>query len=70
MTTHSKESRRKMYQEMAEEKLKKEKDRNPEKFAEKKESPMFNKEGEIRQCNEGRYRYSLQEFKDPEWTTF
>jgi protein TilB len=31
---------------------------------------MFNEKGEIRQCNEGRFKFQLKEFEDPEYTIF
>ncbi|KAL4479995.1 hypothetical protein ABPG74_020511 [Tetrahymena malaccensis] len=68
---YTKESRKQMYLEMAQEKEKKEREKNPEKFKEpKKESSMFRADGEIRQCNEGKYDFKLKEFDDPEWSQF
>ena len=51
-----------MYYQMAEEKEKKEREKNPEKYIEPKEPEMFKKDGEIRQCNEGRFTYRLREY--------
>lgn len=31
---------------------------------------MFNKQGEIRQCNEGKYGFHLREYDHPEYTYF
>jgi protein TilB len=31
---------------------------------------MYTKEGEIRQCNEGRFKFSLLEYDDPDYTFF
>lgn len=31
---------------------------------------MFRKSGEIRQCNEGKYKFKLREFDDPKLTFF
>lgn len=60
-----------MYLEMAEEKEKKEREKNPDKFKEpKKESSMFRPDGDIRQCNEGKYKFHLREWDDPDWTIF
>ena len=50
-----------MYQDQAEDKDRKEKAKNPEKFESPKESEMFLKNGDIRQCNEGRYAFRLIE---------
>jgi protein TilB len=59
-TGYTKEVRKEMYEKMYEDKIRKEKDRNPEKFVEEKLSPMFNEKGEIRQCNEGRFKFLLK----------
>lgn len=68
------ESRRQMYKEMQAEQEKHEaekKGNQAEKDAKKKQlSSMYNKEGEMRVCNEGRYDYSLKEWDDPEWSFF
>lgn len=55
---------------MAAEKEKKEREKNPEKFVEKKISPMFRPDGEIRQCNEGKYKFRLREWDDADFTFF
>jgi len=69
--SYTRENRRKMYLEMAQEKEAKEKKKNPEKFEEKKkESTMYYPNGEARQCNEGKYEYKLLEWDDPEYTFF
>ena len=31
---------------------------------------MFNEKGEIRQCNEGRFKFQLKEFDEPDYTIF
>ncbi len=31
---------------------------------------MFRKDGEIRQCNEGKFVYRMKEFDDPDYTLF
>lgn len=71
---YTKESRREMYKEMQVEEQKKEEERRgsqKEKGEKKKEpSSMYNKEGELRICNEGRYAYKLREWDDPEWSFF
>lgn len=65
---YSKESRRKMYLEMEEDRLKQEK----EKEEKKQESPwngeekpkvaeVYYKDGNLRQCNQGKYRWTLDE---------
>ena len=67
------ESRREMYKEMQAEQQKKEESRKgsqEDKDKPKKPSSMYNKEGELRQCNEGRYEYKLREWDDPEWSFF
>ena len=50
---YTRESRKKMYLKMAEEKETEDRKKNPEKYEPKKESQMFKPDGEIRQCNEG-----------------
>ena len=67
---YTKEYRRKMYKELEEEKISVDKRRNPDKYVEKVESSRFTKDGTIRQCNEGKYKYLLREWDDPEFTTF
>lgn len=67
------ESRRQMYMEMKAEQDKKEesrKDAQKDKDKPKAPSSMYNKDGEMRQCNEGRYEYKLREWDDPEWSFF
>lgn len=59
-----------MYQKLAEEKERKQRERNPEKFKVEKVSEMYLKNGQIRQCNEGKYRYSLKEYEDPDYSFF
>ena len=31
---------------------------------------MYTKDGEIRQCNQGKYKFSLLQFDDPDYTFF
>ncbi len=64
------ESRRKMYKEMQEEEQKRDESRQGKKPEPKAPSPMYNKDGELRQCNEGRYEYKLREWEDPDWSYF
>lgn len=59
-----------MYYEMAKDKERKEREQNPEKFKVEKEPEMFRKDGDIRQCNEGRFTYRLREHDDPDYTLF
>ena len=37
---------------------------------EEKLSPMYNKDGQIRQCNEGRFKYTLKQFDEADFTFF
>lgn len=46
---------------------KKEKDKLP---PPKKESSIYNRSGELRMCNEGKYKFRLQEYEDPVWSYF
>ena len=50
---YTKETRRKMYLDMANEKEQEDRRKHPEKYENKPESQMFKGDGEIRQCNEG-----------------
>lgn len=62
-----------MYKEMQAEDEKKEagrKNSQTDKEKPKTQSSMYNKDGEMRQCNEGRYDYKLREWDDPEWSFF
>lgn len=59
-----------MYLEMAADKEKKEREKNPEKYKEKKVTPIVRPDGEIRQCNEGKYRFKLREWDDADFTFF
>ena len=45
---------------MAEEKQKKEREKNPQKYKVEKQPEMFKKDGEIRQCNEGKFTYRMK----------
>eukprot|EP01017_Pseudomicrothorax_dubius_P016555 TRINITY_DN1877_c0_g3_i8.p1 TRINITY_DN1877_c0_g3~~TRINITY_DN1877_c0_g3_i8.p1 ORF type:complete len:280 (+),score=62.91 TRINITY_DN1877_c0_g3_i8:57-842(+) len=67
---YTRENRRKMYLEMGKEREEKERRENPKKFEENEPSPMFLANGEIRQCNEGKYDFLLNEWDDPEMTVF
>lgn len=58
-----------MYEEMREDEEKEKKDKG-EKKPVKKESSMYTKDGKMRQCNEGRYKFKIDEFDDPEWSFF
>lgn len=69
-TPYTKEVRREMYEQMYSEKEKKEREKNPEKYKQEPLSEMYTKEGEIRQCNEGRFRYRLKEYEDPDYSFF
>lgn len=53
MEEYTKESRKKMYLEMAKEKEEEDRRKNPEKYEKKIDTPMYKNDGEIRQCNEG-----------------
>lgn len=64
------DARHKMYKEMQEEEQKKQDARKEKKQEPKAPSSMYNKEGELRQCNEGRYEYKLREWEDPELSYF
>lgn len=37
---------------------------------EEKLSPMFTQNGDIRQCNEGRFKFTLKEYEDADYTIF
>lgn len=58
-----------MYQEMREDEEKK-KEEKGEKKVEKKESSMYGRDGKLRQCNEGKYEFKIDEWDDPEWSYF
>lgn len=55
---------------MAADKERKEKEKYPDKYKEKKISPMTRPDGEIRQCNEGKYKFKLREWDDADYTFF
>jgi hypothetical protein len=59
-TPYTRESRREMYEKMAEDKERKERERNPDKYKEEKPIKMYTNNGEIRQCNEGKFRFTLK----------
>ena len=67
---YNKEYRKQMYLEEREEEEKKKEKEKKKKEPVKKETSMYNKEGELRQCNEGRYPFTLKEYDDPEYTYF
>lgn len=68
---YTRESRKKMYLDMAKEKEEQDKRQNPEKYEPKKEpTPMYLSNGAVRQCDEGGYKPLLNEWDDPEYTTF
>lgn len=69
-TPYTRESRREMYEKMAEDKERKERERNPDKYKEEKPIKMYLNNGEIRQCNEGKFKFSLREFDDPDFSYF
>mmetsp|Transcript_29475 Transcript_29475/g.57846 ORF Transcript_29475/g.57846 Transcript_29475/m.57846 type:complete len:444 (-) Transcript_29475:58-1389(-) len=61
-SAYTRESRTQMYREMAQEREEKEKARNPQKDEKPKELPsVFLKDGKIRQCNEGKWRFTIDE---------
>ena len=64
------ESRREMYKELQAEEQKREEEKKGKKEPPKPPSSRYNKEGELRQCNEGRYEYKLREWDDPEFSFF
>lgn len=64
------EARTQMYKEQQAAEEEKERLRQGEKPKKKPISSMYNKDGEMRQCNEGRYEYKLREWDDPEWSYF
>jgi protein TilB len=69
--SHSRASRREIYEEMAEEKIKDDKIKNPDKYKPKKPlSRKFTKKGKVRMCNEGGYKFHLNEYDEAEWTSF
>lgn len=67
---YSLENRRKMYMDMHSQKTEEDKKKNPEKYEEKKASSQFTAKGEMRQCNEGGYKWLLNEHDDWEYSTF
>lgn len=44
--------------------------KHPEKYIEKQETPMFTKEGKVRQCDEGGYKPILNQWDDPCFVVF
>ncbi len=60
-----------MYQELADDKLKDDMIKNPDKYKPAKPlSKKFTKSGKARMCNEGGYKFHLNEYDDAEYTTF
>jgi len=66
---YSKEQRLEMYKELEKEKIDKENERCPPPPP-VKISSIYGRDGQLRQCNEGKYIYRLKEYDDPEWTYF
>lgn len=64
---YTKEYRKKLYEETSKNQPAEEKKTNPEKS---KISSQFLANGEMRQCNEGKYDFTVQEYDDPKLTTF
>ncbi|CAK89930.1 unnamed protein product (macronuclear) [Paramecium tetraurelia] len=64
------ETRKEMYLRQAKEKEDKERQRNPEKFKVKQETPLYMNDGRIRQCDEGGYKPIVNNWEDPENVTF
>lgn len=58
-----------MYAEMREEEQEKEDKKNPPPPV-KKETSIYGRDGNLRQCNEGRYKFDLHEYEDPDWSEF
>lgn len=63
---YNKEKRKQIYMEQAREEEKK----NPKKETKPKLSSLYLKNGEMRQCNEGKYEFVIQEYEDPQFTVF
>ncbi|CAD8090532.1 unnamed protein product [Paramecium primaurelia] len=64
------ETRKEMYLIQAKEKEQKERQRNPEKFKVKQETPIYMNDGRIRQCDEGGYKPQVNNWEDPENVIF
>ena len=60
-----------MYQDLGKQKEEDDKKKNPDKYKEKrKDTSMYRPDGEMRQCNEGGYKFLLEDSIDPEFSTF
>lgn len=59
-----------MYQEIIENDEAKEKKKQPEQEEVKKLSSMYGHDGKLRQCNEGKYKFEVNEYDHPEWSEF
>lgn len=68
--SYTRESRKKMYQDMEKERIDKDKKDHPEKYQEKKVTSTLLPNGEPRVCNEGKYEFKLNEWDDPEFSFF
>eukprot|EP00922_Rhytidocystis_sp_ex-Travisia-forbesii_P061765 GHVS01091478.1.p1 GENE.GHVS01091478.1~~GHVS01091478.1.p1 ORF type:complete len:442 (-),score=38.84 GHVS01091478.1:872-2197(-) len=64
---YTRENRTKMYREMAEDREKKEARQDSDKGAAQPKEPLsvYTKSGDIRQCNEGKYKFSFDDYSDP-----
>ena len=68
---YTKENRKNMYLEIAQERVDDDKRKNPKKYEPKKPpTTMYLKSGKVRQCNEGKYDFQLLEYDDPVYTLF
>jgi protein TilB len=68
---YNRESRRQMYLDLAKQKEEDERKKNPDKYKEKpKETPMHKADGEMRQVNEGHYKFALDDSTDAEYSVF
>jgi protein TilB len=65
------ETRREMYKEQQQQNEQREKDRlSKNEQPEVKNSSIYNKDGELRQCNEGKYEFLMKEWDDPVFSFF
>ena len=55
---------------MAEQREQKEREKKQKKYEKKEESPMYRADGQLRQCNEGKFKFRLREWDDPSLTFF
>ncbi|KAM3128321.1 hypothetical protein pb186bvf_019564 [Paramecium bursaria] len=62
------ETRKEMYLQQAREKEEKDRRNNPDKYVIKELTSTFNKDGSVRQCDEGQYKPNLNQWDDPEFT--